>query len=52
MIRTSKCKSLPALRGFASDSYVDAIAIDAAFIINDIARVDADPVLHLPAIRR
>ena len=32
---------------FQTRSYVDAIAIDATFIINDIAQVDADPVLHL-----
>jgi len=33
---------------FQAGSYVDAIAIDAAVIIDDIAQVDGYPVLHFP----
>jgi hypothetical protein len=33
---------------FQASNYVDAIAIDAAFILDHIAKIDAYPVVHLP----
>ena len=44
----SRCRSLRLWQSFQASGYVDAIAIDAAFILDHIAKIDAYPVVHLP----